>query len=282
MKKLVILILIFTAINLFSNEYAEPIYDYGKYKIGAIVPLFGDNVNIRKSASLKSPVLDRLPISSQVKILAQTGSSMTLSGYKENWYHIQYMAKGQTGKGYIWGGLLAKAWIEKDLNGNGKKDWMLMGIAKKDGMFKTAEARMVRDGKLLSSVTFRPIETSADSHDFSYAVAARHEKPDRFKPVPDLFYIKFEYGACDYENGEIVLFWNGKKLGYGFEASGMSGEAGSIEYKILYPGAEDIEKNQIKVLQTITNREEGSTDTSWTLYQWTGEEFKVIRELSTH
>jgi hypothetical protein len=108
-------------------------------EIGAIVPLFGDRAFVRVSPNTEADTVAQLKIGTEVKIIAKSEEVLTIGGYTENWYQVEFNDNG-TKSGYVWGGLLPKEFYSKDMNGNGQDDLVLIG---KKGT--ATETRIVQD-----------------------------------------------------------------------------------------------------------------------------------------
>jgi hypothetical protein len=277
MHRIYLLIALFFIVSICFAD-GKPADYPGKYEKGQIVPLFGDNVNIRENPSLKGKIADRLSIASVVTIEEKTEEILVIKNYKEFWYRIEYKdGKGAKKSGYVWGGLLAKGYLHEDLDGDGEKEWALFGIVGRAKCRSEFEARYVKAGRILSQLKFEAIETniSEGPGSFYYFVYTGILDKDGFTPPLKLIRVNFEYGACDYANGDILFYLDGNKLRYGFSAVWVSGEAGSIDVKYIFPGDKGGKQNYIIIKYTAEelDMDTGKTVSSNTRYEkyfWNG------------
>jgi hypothetical protein len=256
------------------------VYYYGKYSPGSIIPLFGDNVNIRENPSLKAKVVDRLPVTYLVKIKEKLKDELEINDYRENWYRIEYTMNEKNYTGCIWGGLLAKTFIHEDIDGDNQREWLLIGISGVTKGDKIAEARLVKRGKIVSKTVFKTIDIS-NSRFFAYTISAKVLPVKRFIPAMRIVRIEFSYEACDYPNGDVLLTWNGEDLSYGLTAIYSSGEFGGSSYKYIFPQDKNGERNHIIIKYTVEETEEDSgkrsTTVSYKKYKWEGKQLKRVK-----
>jgi hypothetical protein len=256
------------------------VYHYGKYSPESITPLFGDNVNIRENPSLKAKVIGRLPVTYLVKIKERLKDELEINDYREKWYRIEYTMDEKNFMGYIWGGLLAKAFIHEDIDGDNQREWILIGITGVTKGDKIAEARLVKRGKIISKAVFKTIDIS-DSRFFAYTISAGVLPVKRFIPSMRIVRIDFSYEACDYPNGDVLLTWNGKELSYGLTAIYSSSEFRGSSYSYIFPEDKNGEKNQIIIKYTVEQTEEDtgkrSTTVSYEKYKWDGKQLMRVK-----
>ncbi|MBN1898904.1 MAG: SH3 domain-containing protein [Spirochaetes bacterium] len=278
---LIIILVLVTCQNKSKSEIKNLVYEYGKFTQNASVFLFGDNVNIRNKPSLDSEILDTLPAGYKVKVLECTETEYKLSGFKSNWYKISFIAKdGHMQTGYIWGGFLAPCALESDMDNDRKNELVLVGILEKGKEEKKFQVRVVKEGKILSRLTFSPIDSDPTSEYFSYTVKATWLGNKGFKPPIKIIRIGFVYEACDYPNGDVLLVWDGKNILYGMKTLQSSNEYGYTGFEYIFPDEKNGKENQI-VIKTETGEydEKGNIKKkSETLeyYLWDGKKFKKI------
>jgi len=278
MRRMYILVTLFSIVSICLADGRPADYSYGKYEVGRSVPLFGDNVNIREKPSLNAGIVDRLPIASVVTVVEKTEEILEIKRYKERWYRMEYTdGKGKKKSGYIWGGLLAKGYLHEDLDGDGEKEWALFGIVGRTEYRSDFEVRYVKKGKVISQEKFEPIETSSDDGAgfFSYSVYTDVLDRSGFTPPLKMVKLMFEYGACDYANGDVIFYLSVNRLRYGLTAVWVSGEAGSIDIEYIFPRDKGGEKNSIIIKHTTEqlDMDTGKTISSKTRFEkyfWNG------------
>lgn len=261
---------------------AQPAYtcEYGKFKAGQTVHLYGDNVNIRDAPGEVGQVIATLPVGTPLVVVGGTVVLFELDGFRDKWYQITFRQNGRTREGYVWGGLLARAVVSG--SGPGGPFLLLMGINGKGSLDKTAEARLVRGGKIVAKLEFVPIFLGInDSNEFGYCTLGA-VLPAAFTPPLVLVSLQFEYGACDYPNGEVVVGWDGKRLFEAFRAVGSSNVQGSVRYVIFPPDHVRTGKNTVLVEYSYYhNRDDNSGKRDKVSgrseeYRWDNGVFKLV------
>jgi hypothetical protein len=256
--------------------------EYGKFKAGQTVHLYGDNVNIRNAPGEAGQVIATLPVGTPLSIVGGTVVLFELNGFRDKWYQVTFVQGGRKREGYVWGGLLARAVV--DLSGPGGRFLLVMGINGKGTLDKTAEARLVRNRKIVARLEFVPIFSGInDGKEFGYCTLGAMF-PARFTPPLVLVSLQFEYGACDYPNGEVVVGWDGKRLFEAFRAVRSSNEEGGVTYTIFTPGHARAGANTVLVeymshrnvaAKDGTNRREPFSGRSET-YRWENGVFRLV------
>lgn len=264
------------------NLHGEPqgIYYYGKYSPNKVVPLFGDSVNIRENPSLRAKVIARLPITHQVRIKEEVKDILEVRRYRENWYRVEFSQGEKSLEGFVWGGLLAKAFVHEDIDGDNQAEWIVIGISGAEKGERVVEARLVKEGRVISKPFFNAIDIGA-SRFFIYTVSAELLPDKSFTPPLKIIRVHFSYEACDYPNGDVLLTWNGKELRYGLRAVFSSSEFGGSSYRYIFPEEKNGKENHIIIKYTIEKVEEDpgkrSTRVSFEEYRWDGERLKSVK-----
>jgi hypothetical protein len=76
-----------------------------------------------------------------------------------------------------------------------------------------ATARVIRDGKIFTSLEFEPISFGFfDPGYFGHSVCVQVDDSHGFKGIRNVIRVEFSYEACGYSNGEVYLLWDGTKL----------------------------------------------------------------------
>ena len=122
---------------------------------------FTSDTYVYTGPCLTSEVAAQLPIGYGVKNIAYNDDYYLpedeINGYGDIWYHVRGKdLTGQSFTGYIWGGQIAKGWRSADLNGDGKPEFIMLGISSQTRKAPgdiNAELRIVQDGRLLHQKT---------------------------------------------------------------------------------------------------------------------------------
>jgi hypothetical protein len=77
-----------------------------------------------------------------------------INGYSDIWYHVKGTnTAGQSFDGYVWGADIAKGWRTIDVSGDGKADFLMLGISSRERKKPEdieAEIRIISKGKLIA------------------------------------------------------------------------------------------------------------------------------------
>ena len=257
-------------------------YAFGAYKANALVYVYRDNSEVRGEPSDEAKTLGRLAIAQPVRILKKTNAWHEKDGYRDYWYRARGQAKNKkTVTGYVWGGDLAKVALRDDLDGDRQKEWLLVGIAGqgKKNIEKKAEARVVRNGRVRSQVSFRAIETPTDAF-FGYTMGGE-VLPGRgrgFKNTPKVVRLTFTYNARDHKNGDVLLFFTRDRAEFAAQAMRMSNEYGGITSRCIFPTEKFGLPNHLVVVETAQNkRQKRKHVVNKTLYVWDGKHMRERR-----
>jgi len=246
-----IALLIF-AVLIVSTANAEIYTSSGSLKENEYYPVFGDLVNLRNGPSVKNDSLGKLTAGTRIQIVAKTIIKFSQNGFSDYWYQVKANVSGKEVSGYIWGGALSKAYIVKDFDGDKKLDMMLVGITNCDEeMNKWAEARLVKNGKIVSSLKFRIEDFNeseeADKSEFVYSLGA-----ELFSPKINSFsFLKLEsfYEACDYPGFFYLFATDGKSVHKVTNDTFSSGEGGGVKLDVSF------EKTKLVLKRTVYENE---------------------------
>jgi hypothetical protein len=165
--------------------------------------IFGENVNVRKEANVKSEVVAKLQPGEKVKVIKKTNVLLTQGGMKEYWYQIQAGEK----KGYVWGSLLADSYSE--IGGS------ILLIRNPGARTKKLEFKVSKDGKILSSLIINPGPVANENWSFkAYRGASFSPNPGSLIGFHYLVYSEIEYAQSEEiilridEKGKISEFFN--------------------------------------------------------------------------
>lgn len=118
---------------------------------------FTEKVAVRQGPCASSGAITYLPAGFSVQNIAYADGYYLpedeIDGYGDIWYHVRGKdAVGQPFVGYIWGAHIAKGWRFEDLNGDGRAEFLMLGIssqARKNLKDIKAEVRILQKGKVI-------------------------------------------------------------------------------------------------------------------------------------
>lgn len=127
------------------------------YSKGATLYVFGDKVAVHSGASGNSKIIATLGNGHSLSNIGYADDAILpteeINGYGDFWYRVKGQdVSGKAFQGYVWGGNIAKGWRKADLTGDGKSEFVLLGVSSKPRKKLTsinAELRILQKGRLL-------------------------------------------------------------------------------------------------------------------------------------
>lgn len=127
------------------------------YSGGATLYTFGDKVAVHSGAGRQSKIVATLGNGHALNNIGYAPEAdlptEEINGYGDFWYHVKGRdTAGKAFQGYVWGGYVAKGWRKADLTGDGKTEFILLGVSSKPRKNLTdirAELRILKQGQLL-------------------------------------------------------------------------------------------------------------------------------------
>jgi hypothetical protein len=265
---------------------------YGKYAPDSLAYVFGTDVPLRAAPSPTARTVQLLSNADPpVTILKQEEATYrSTDGYRDYWYRVRLNTSGEGAavvEGYVWGGSLAKAVVDDDLDGDGDPERVLIGVyapkrasGKETGALanRLAEARVVKAGKVIGSVAFPTIEMP-DSDRFAYTLTADALGGKGLGSGARVLRVGFEYEACDYPNGQVYLVWSGGRLRNVLKTEQSSHETGSYEEKAIFPGDKGGRPGQVTIVETLSTTPDDKPEAKLTtkitrrVLRWDGRTF---------
>lgn len=237
------------------------------------------DANLREKPSTKAATVAQLPIATKVQILERTKDSLMLNGFKAQWFRVS--ANGKTG--YLWSGILTTVAMTSDVESS-QDVIFLAGISsynEKDNRM-TLQVRAAKNGKEITKLEFPSVG------DLGYQLSLTL-KGGLFDNVKQVLSVEMVFGACDYAQGDnLVFFTEGSKLvrqlemtsassagaGYGSESYILPSDKGGIAGHILVTEDSAEEAEVMKNGQSeykIKNQKYKIT-----LHKWTGAKLEKV------
>lgn len=131
------------------------------YSDQATLYVFADQATLRQGPCQNSKAVAQLGQGHPVYNIAYNDEYYLpedeINGYRDIWYHVKARdAKGRRVEGYLWGGHIAKGWRTVDISGDGRAEFLMLGLCgerRKAPKDIKAEIRILSDGKLLATRT---------------------------------------------------------------------------------------------------------------------------------
>lgn len=254
------------------------VYTMGAFNERARVYIAADTVNVRSTPAMGNNIIDNLPAGFQVYIEKKSYATYIVDGLKAPWYQISYDgAKGHV-HGFVWGGYISLAALP--LKHNGKPSLILFAVksVKNIGAIPV-QAMIVSGASIVSKTGFDAIGIIAEDRSFGYSISAELHGSRGFSGISNVIILTFEYPACGYPFGSIVLLYNGSAILYGSRAisSVESGVYHSFT-KFIFPDEKGGAKGNLVRVQTLENFDEAKKgyvlkEMKRTALPWTGSAF---------
>lgn len=225
-------------------------WSYGEFAVGATVFAFKSDVPVRAAPGVNAPARFTLaPGAGPLTVLAKSAATFKASdGLRDHWYRVRV---GNDREGWVWGGALAKVALSADLDNDNAPERVLVNVSGTNAKNnqRVAEARVLRGGAMVARATFAPIEV-AENDKFGYSVMADVTGGHGLAGVDKIVRVKFRYGACDYPNGDVLLFWSGGTLRPALTATSSAGETGGSSFALVFPDDKNGRPNQVTLIET--------------------------------
>jgi hypothetical protein len=174
--------------------------NFGTFEVGDTSFTLVADANVREKPTTSGAVVAKLNIGTPLKIESITTDSLTIKGVRKAWYQVSFIADNKKKTGYLWGGFIASVFIN---NVYGDNELYLGGVASFDEKnFKlVAQLRIAKNGQQLAALEF------PTCGDLSYYPKLELHGKDVFNNVKQTISYGSNFGACDYPNGEYLIFW---------------------------------------------------------------------------
>ncbi len=196
------------------------VYDMGIFKEGSQVFLAADTVNIRSAPAIGNNIIDNLPVGYQVKVEKKNDATYTIDGLKAPWYQISYTGSKGTVRGFVWGGFLSVAALPVQHKGNPALMIFAIKSAKNIGAIPV-QAMIAGGGKIVTKTSFEAIGILSEDRTYDYTISAELHGPRGFSGVTNVITLDFNYPACGFPFGTVILMYNGSEIVCGPQSSNM-------------------------------------------------------------
>jgi hypothetical protein len=150
------------------RDYYEWFHQYSQtpdfYLDGTQLISFVENTPVKQSPKSQSPTLGTLMLGQAVTNFSIPVAKAVFSehhGYREQWFLVEACcADGNVYSGYVWGGFLAKSWQYFDLEGDGNKELIALGLSTNPRQAPEdirASLKVIQNGKLVQALELEGI-----------------------------------------------------------------------------------------------------------------------------
>jgi hypothetical protein len=276
MKHLLFLLLLLPLTVLGQDKNA-----YTSFEIGSTQYLLGNDVNVRKTPASSGAVQTKLPIATEVKIMAEEGS-FAMNGFSAPWYKVEYKnTQGKAEQGYVWGGLIAAGSAKSKTDPDLRFLYGLNKIQEEDEGATTTglQLRAAKYNKELAKIEF-----------FGLGAVSTYSKlevapPQGLTGVKDILDVDFSDQFCGGAFGKVYLFWDGTKFHYAIGIRDFIDAPMVYTETLLFPSDEGGIKGKVRFVAESNAKVAESEDPNVDLnqkevveehiYLWTGSELKI-------
>lgn len=250
MKQIIILfILAFNIFSAFSQATADNMNlaqgrSLGNFEVGDTSFTLVADANVRDKPATTGGVVAKLNIGTHLKIETVTTDSLTVKGFRAPWYQVSFTTAGKTLKGYLWGGFIASVFISEIDYKTNETYMYLGGIASFDekNYKMTSQLRIAKNGQQVAALEFPTVG------DLGYYPKLELNSNNGFSNVKQMISYGMNYDACDYSQGDYLIFWtknnqlqkimettsaSGAGTGYASETYHLPNHRGGIANHIL-------------------------------------------------
>ena len=250
MKQIITLfILTLNTFSAFSQATAEDMNvaqgrSLGSFEVGDTSFTLVSDANVRDKPATTGGVVAKLNIGTRLKIEKVMTDSLTIKGVRAPWYQVSFTADNKQKSGYLWGGFIASVFLgEIDYKTN-ETYMYLGGIASFDekNYKMTSQLRIAKNGQQIAVLAFPTVG------DLGYYPKLELNSNNNFSNVKQMISYGMNFGACDYAQGDYLIFWtknnqlqkimettsaSGAGTGYSSETYHLPNHRGGIANHIL-------------------------------------------------
>jgi hypothetical protein len=258
------------------------LYERGAFENGALVFLAADTVNIRSTPAMANNIIDNLPVGYQMTVMQKAAATSAWDGLTAPWYLVRYTTPAGTRNGYVWGGFLSIAALPIRYAGKSALVLIVIKGAGANGRVPV-QAMVVSDARIVSGISFDAIGLLSAAGTFEYTVSAELSGARGFNGISNVITLSFDYPACGFPFGAIVLLYDGKEIIYGTRAAGMieSGVFRSTS-RYIFPDEKEGLANSLVCVETGEKYDDArkkyvAASTKRVIHVWEGKKFSNSR-----
>ena len=175
----------------------------GAFEVGDTSFTLVADANVRDKPATTGNVVAKLNIATRLKIERVTTDSLTVKGFRAPWYQVSFMADNKPKNGYLWGGFIASVFISEIDYKTNETYMYLGGIASFDekNYKMTSQLRIAKNGQQVAALEFPTVG------DLGYSPKIELNSNNGFSNVKQMISYGMNFGACDYAQGDYLIFW---------------------------------------------------------------------------
>lgn len=242
-----------------------------------------------------SELYEKPEINAQKTVTVPAGTEIKEIGYTD-----KYIGEPSNGEAWLSGtidgrklfmrdSVLAKAWMNGDIDGDGKKELVLYGLdlqkyreGNKDGIIK-----VIKGGKIAAEANFEPMIWAIPGRvpgDSGYAMAISLVAPKGF--IPPVKFIKLSYrtSAEGYRFGDVYFLWRKGKMSHVLTVKEYMDPVDDLTCKAYFPVEKGGKTNRIIIKESFDygsdeppKEGQGGYDRT-AVYKWDGKSFSLIKD----
>lgn len=205
MKQLATFLVLLLSINYAFSQAPENIvngHTYNSFEVGDTSFVLVSDANVRDKPSTTGAVIVKLAIGTPLKIEKVATDSLTIKGVRAPWYQVSFSSDNRKKTGYLWGGFIASVFYTDIDYSNNDEYLYLGGVAAFDEKnYKlTTQLRVAKKGQQVAALEF------PTCGDLSYHGRIEMHTNNSFDNVRQILTYGSVYEACDYPNGDYLIF----------------------------------------------------------------------------
>ncbi|MEM1321855.1 MAG: SH3 domain-containing protein [Bacteroidota bacterium] len=228
MKKLLFLLLMLPSLGFSQVEpdlYFTLLETYGDQFQAPHHYMLADSVNMRACPGTQCQKKGLLRIGTPLTILHQSNEIATIKGIRSHWYEV----KTADHQGWIWGGFIAKGAVRSHAD---RDIQFVFGLDRKEIEEGTPkyfyQIRAYKEHTVVAKLIFESYESEIHNLRNLGDVGVPNVKEVLVLDVPCR-------GGCGCTFGELVSFWDGKKMGKIIKLLGVGDAWASSSQELIYP-----------------------------------------------
>jgi hypothetical protein len=205
MKQFILLnFLLFTLSYAFGQDAANVANgrSFGNFEVGDTSFTLVSDANVRDKPATSGAIVAKLNIGTWLEIEKVTTDSLTIKGVRMPWYQVSFRTENKKKSGYLWGGFIASVFMSDMDYKTNEVSLYLGGVSAFDEKnFKlTSQLRVAKNGQQIAALEFPTVG------DMYYSPKLELTGSNSFKNVKQVISYGMTFGACDYAQGDYLIF----------------------------------------------------------------------------